>query len=120
MTDLEIVKAERRKELLAILESKKKDLQIHFDEGANKAIDVSKGMMVAGVGVFVLYTIFDRYLESKFRNTSTSSPTSSGKSAANKLMYPIFSMVLQEGASLMFNQGQKMVNDFIHDRKLKK
>ena len=120
MSDLEKLKAERRKELLAILESKKKELQIHFDEGANKAIDVSKGMMVAGAAVFVLYTIFDRYLESKFRNTSSATSTSSGKSAATKFMYPIFSMVLQEGASLMFNQGQKILNDFIQKRKLEK
>jgi len=118
MSDLEKLKAERRKELLVILESKKKELQMHFDEGAHKAIEMSKGVMVAGVGVFMLYTIFDRFLESKFRNTTSATSNSSGKSAATKLMYPIFSMVLQEGASLMFNQGQKAVNDFIKKRKL--
>ena len=120
MSNLEKIKAERRKELLAILEAKKRELQIHFDEGASRAIDVSKGLMVAGAGIFVLYTIFDRYLESKFRNSTSDAATSSGKSAATKFMYPIFSMVLQEGANLMFNQGQKMLNDYIQKKKLKK
>jgi len=118
MSDLEKIKAERRKELLAILESKKKELQIHFDQGANKAIDVGKGMMVVGAAGFVLYTIFDRYLESKFRGSNTVS--SSGKSATTKFMYPIFSMVLQEGASVLFNQGQKMLTDYLQSKKLKK
>ncbi len=115
MTDLEKIKAERRKELVAILEYKKKELQIHFDQSANKAIIIGKGMMVAGAGAFILYTIFDRYLESKFRDNTTHSNAS--KSATTKLMYPFFSMALQESASLLFNQGQKIVTNYFQRKK---
>ncbi len=118
MSELEQLKAERRKELLAILESKKKELQKHFEEGANKSIDAGKGLLVIGLGTLLLYTIFDRFLESKFRIKSSSSNHSSTKAVSNKLLYPIFSMLLQKGTNALFNQSQKRLIEYLKTKQL--
>ncbi len=116
---LEQEKAERRKELLAILESKKKELQKHFEESANKSIDAGKGLLVIGTGILLLYTIFDRFLESKFRVKHTAKEASSSKAVPNKLLYPIFSMMLQQGSSLLFNESQKRLVDYLKNKRSK-
>jgi len=118
MNNLERLKNERKKELLSVLESKKKSLQQHFDEGANKAIDVGKGMIVLGASILLLYTIIDRYLEAKFRSKSGSTSETSTKSSTNKLIYPLLSMALQHGANALFNTGQKRLVDYLK-KKLK-
>ena len=115
--ELEQAKAERRKELLAILEIKKKELQKHLGESANKSIDVGKGLLAIGGGVLLLYTIFDRFLESKFRINHSTKAKSSSKSASNKLLYPIFSMLLQQGSSLLYNESQKRLVDYLKSKK---
>ncbi|MCF6351766.1 MAG: hypothetical protein L3J06_02040 [Cyclobacteriaceae bacterium] len=116
---LEELKVARRKELLAILEHKKKELQKHVEESANKSIDVGKGLLAVGAGVLLLYTIFDRFLESKFRVQQNNTNTSSGKSSSNKLLYPIFSMLLQQGTSLLFDASQKKLVDYLKTKKTK-
>jgi len=116
MSDLERLKIERKKELLAILEAKKRKLQLHFDEGANKALEVGKGMVVVGAGVLLLYTILDRYLESKFR--SNSATEASTKSTSNKLIYPLLAMVLQQGTSVLINASQKKLVEYLKNKKL--
>ncbi|MCF6359472.1 MAG: hypothetical protein L3J29_01775 [Cyclobacteriaceae bacterium] len=115
--DLEQIKAERRKELLTILEEKKKSLQKHVAESANKSIDASKGLIAIGAGALLLYTIFDRFLESKFRGQQTKGSIESSKSGTNKLVHPIFSMLLQKGASWMFDEGQKRFVDYLVNKK---
>ncbi len=117
LNKLEQKKAERRKELLTTLESKKKELQKHFEESANKSIDAGKGLLVIGTGVLLLYTIFDRFLESKFRVKHTTKEDTSSKTASNKLLYPIFSMMLQQGSSLLFNESQKRLVDYLKNKK---
>ncbi len=116
---LEQQKAKRRKELLDILETKKALLKKHFDESANKSIDAGKGLLAIGAGVLLLYTIFDRYLESRFRTKHIAKATSSTKSSSNKLLYPIFSMMLQQGSSILFNEGQKKFVDYLNRKKSK-
>ncbi len=118
LNKLEQEKAERRKELLAILENKKKELQKHFEESANKSIDAGKGLLIIGTGALLLYTIFDRFLESKFRVRHTAKEESSSKAVSNKLLYPIFSMILQQGSSLLFNESQKRLVDYLKNKKL--
>jgi len=117
LNKLEQKKAERRKELLTTLERKKKELQKHFEESANKSIDAGKGLLVIGTGVLLLYTIFDRFLESKFRVKHTIKEDTSSKAASNKLLYPIFSMMLQQGSSLLFNESQKRLVDYLKNKK---
>ncbi len=117
--NLEELKAARRKELLAILEHKKKELQKHVEESANKSIDAGKGLLAIGAGVLLLYTIFDRFLESKFRVQQVNSETPSSKSSSNKLLYPIFSMLLQQGTSLLFDASQKRLVDYLKIKKTK-
>ncbi len=117
--NLEELKATRRKELLAILEHKKKELQKHIEESANKTIDVGKGLLAVGAGVLLLYTIFDRFLESKFRVQQNNTNASSSKSSSNKLLYPIFSMLLQQGTSLLFDASQKRLVDYLKTKKTK-
>lgn len=116
MNELEIIKAERRKELLAILETKKIALQKHLEESATKSIDAGKGLLAIGAGVLLLYTIFDRFLESKFR-VRASSTNSSSKSSSNKILYPIFSMLLQQGSSALFDESQKRLVDYLKNKK---
>ncbi len=116
---LEELKAARRKELLAILEHKKKELQKHVEESANKSIDAGKGLLAVGAGVLLLYTIFDRFLESKFKTQQINNNTSSSKSSSNKLLYPIFSMLLQQGTGLLFDASQKRLVDYLQTKKTK-
>ncbi|MCB0504271.1 MAG: hypothetical protein KDC58_02100 [Cyclobacteriaceae bacterium] len=122
MSNLEEIKAKKRKELIATLEQKKKELQLHFDEGANKAIEWGKGMIVIGTGVLLLYTVLDRYLEVKFRSNAKKEdrPISETKSSINKLLLPIFSILLQQGASTLFSSGQKKWIDYLESKKGKK
>lgn len=115
---LEQAKAERRKELLSILEIKKIALQKHVEESANNSIDVGKGLLAIGSGVFLLYTIFDRFLDSKFRVEKTNKAQSSTKAATHKLLYPLFSMMLQQGSSLLFNESQKRLIEYLKNKKL--
>ncbi|MCB0496246.1 MAG: hypothetical protein KDC79_08920 [Cyclobacteriaceae bacterium] len=119
MSNLEEIKEKKRKELIATLEQKKKELQSHFDEGANKAIEYGKGMIVIGTGVLLLYTVLDRYLESKFRTSSKKpdAPASETKASMNKLLLPLFTILLQQGASSLFSMSQKKLVDYL---KLKK
>ena len=114
---LEQAKVERRKELLAILEIKKKELQKHVEESANKSFEVGKGLLVISTGVLLLYTIFDRFLESKFRVSRSTKEQASTKSASNKILYHIFSMLLQQGSSLLYNEGQKRLVDYLKSKK---
>jgi hypothetical protein len=111
------LKAKRKKQLLAQLESKKKELQKHFEDSANKSIDAGKGLLAIGAGVLLLYTLFDRFLESKFKTTNTAKKDSSSKSSTNKLLYPIFSMLLQQGSSVLFDQAQKRMVDYLKNKK---
>lgn len=116
MSKLEQLKAERRKELLAILEKKQKELLKHVEESANKSIDAGKGLIAIGASVLLLYTILDRFLDSKFRPQNTSDrPTA--KSSSNKILYPIFSMLLQQGSSALFDEGQKRLVDYLKNKK---
>lgn len=117
MSELELIKAERRKELLAILENKKIALQKHLEESASKSIDAGKGLLVIGTGVLLLYTVFDRFLESKFRVRTSQSINPSGKSSSNKILYPIFSMLLQQGSSVLFDEGQKRFVEYLKNKK---
>jgi len=117
LNKLEQKKAERRTKLLATLETKKKELQKHFEETANKSIDAGKGLLVIGAGVLLLYTIFDRFLESKFRVNHSTNDDASSKAVSNKLLYPIFSMMLQQGTSLLFNESQKRLVDYLKNKK---
>ena len=110
------LKAKRKKELLVILESKKKDLQMHFEKSASKSVDAGKGLLAVGFGVLLLYTIFDRFLESKFKVQELSSNAAS-KQSSNKILYPIFSMLLQQAASALFEQGQKRMLDYLKNKK---
>lgn len=121
MSRLEELKAKKREELIATLEQKKKELQSHFDEGANKAVELGKGMLVIGTGVLLLYTILDRYLEAKFRTSTKKKdkPVSDTKSSLNKLLYPIFTILLQQGASTLFSSGQKKWIDYLELKKQK-
>ena len=116
MSELEKLKAERRKELLAILEKKQKALLKHVEESANKSIDAGKGLLAIGAGVLLLYTIFDRFLESKFRTQNTHTHSST-KSSSNKILYPIFSMLLQQGSSALFDESQKRLVDYLKNKK---
>jgi len=111
------LKAKRKKELLAKLESKKKDLQKHFEDTANKSIDAGKGLLAIGAGVLLLYTIFDRFLDSKFKPVISNKEGSSSKSSTNKLLYPILSMLLQQGSSIIFDQSQKRLIDYLKNKK---
>ncbi len=111
------LKAKRKKELLDQLETKKKDLQKHVTETANKSIEVGKGLLAIGAGVLLLHTIFDRFLESKFKKEEKPIKGSSAKSSSNKLLYPFFSMLLQQGSSVLFNQGQKQLVQYLKNKK---
>lgn len=121
MSKLEEAKARKRKELIETLELKKKELQSHFDEGANKAIEFGKGMMILGTGALLLYTILDRYLESKFRTNTKKeeAPISETKSSINKLLFPIFAFILQQSASSLFSAGQSRFIDYLESKKKK-
>lgn len=115
--ELEQAKAERRKELLAILETKQKELLKNIEESANKSIDAGKGLLAIGASVLLLYTIFDRFLDSKFKSVISNKGGSSSKSSTNKLLYPILSMLLQQGSSFLFNQGQQRLVDYLKNKK---
>lgn len=117
MNELEQLKTERRKELLSILDKKQKELVKHLEESANKSIDAGKGLLAIGVGVLLLYTIFDRFLESKFRVSDSKKSNSSTKASTNKLLYPIFSMLLQQGTSTLFDESQKRLVDYLKNKK---
>ncbi len=117
MNDHNELKAKRKKALLAQLESKKKDLQRHFGDTANKSIEVGKGLLAIGAGVLLLHTIFDRFLEAKFKPINNKKEGVSSKASTNKLLYPLFTMLLQQGSSILFDQGQKQLVDYLENKK---
>lgn len=111
-------KAQRREELLKNLERKKKELQSHLAQTANNSVELGKGLLAIGAGVLVLYTIFDRFLEAKFRPLSVKkNQESSSKNTSQKLLLPFYSMLLQQGSSVLFNAAQ---DKLIHRLKKKK
>lgn len=117
MSNHETLKAQRKKELLAKLESKKKDLRIHFEDTANKSIDAGKGILFIGTSILLLYTVLDRFLDAKFRTKSSTNSASTTKSSTSKIVYPIFSMLLQQGMSTIYDQGQKRLVDYLKNKK---
>ena len=119
MSNLEQNKAKRREELLATLELKKKALQEHLDEGANKAINVGKGIIVAGTGLLLIYAIFDRYLESKFKPQKEQSTSSLTKSSVNNLLLPLLSILVQQGTHTLFELGKKKLINYLNTRNQK-
>lgn len=119
MSNLDELKAKKRKELLDQLEKKKKELQNHFTEGANNAIDLGKGALVMGTAILMVYTILDRYLEARFKPIEKERVNTKTKSSTNKLLYPFFSIVLQQGASSLFESGQKRLIDYLNYKKKK-
>lgn len=121
MSKLEEAKARKRKELINTLELKKKELQSHFDEGANKAIEFGKGMMIMGTGALLVYIIVDRYLESKFKTNpkKEEGPVSETKASINKLLFPVFAFILQQSASSLFSAGQGRLIDYLESKNKK-
>lgn len=119
MSNLDKLKAKKRKELLDKLEKKKKELQDHFSEGATNAINLGKGALVMGTAILMGYTILDRYLEARFKPIEKARTNTKTKSSTNKLLYPIFSIILQQGASSLFESGQKRLIDYLNYKKQK-
>lgn len=118
MSNHNALKAQRKKELLSQLESKKQDLQKHIGDAANKSVDVGKGLLLIGTGVLIIYSIFDRFLESKFKAPQIKEGESPSKSSTSRLLYPVFSMLLNQGSSFLFDKGQQQLVDYLKNRKL--
>lgn len=117
MSKLDDLKEKKRKELLEKLEKKKEELQRHFDEGASNAVDFGKGALVLGTTILMLYTVLDRYLEARFKPIVKERVSSKTKSSTNKLLYPLFTFALQQGASSLFDSGQKRLIDYLKSKK---
>ncbi len=117
MNKFEQDKAKRRQELLTRLAAKKKELQNHLAESVDNSVDLGKGMLALGAAVVLLYTVFDRFLEARFKTINRPGNTSSSKNASQKLLFPFFSMLLQQGSGALFAAGQNKLISYLQRKK---
>ena len=111
----EATKIHRKSELLASAKKHRAALSEELNISSDRVVVFSKNMAVLGGGLYIGYTILDRFLEAKLKTEKKEAKPNKFETL-NKMILPFLALALQQGSTVLLKRARVMLIDYLEEK----
>jgi hypothetical protein len=111
----ESIKVRRKSELKAASKKYRKALYKELNTSSIRIVEFGKNMAVLGGGLYVGYTILDRFLDSQLKTEKKKEDAGKFESL-NKIILPLLALALQQGSMILLKKARIMLIDYLEEK----
>ena len=111
----EATKIRRKSELLASAKKHRVALSEELNISSERVVVFSKNMAVLGGGLYIGYTVLDRFLEAKLKTEKKEAKPNKFETL-NKMILPFLALALQQGSTILLKRARVMLIDYLEEK----